>query len=210
MTVHGGLRHQYRDLWHERLPQDSYTIAPHIGISQYRPKLALNLSYDGGLGIYQQLPNSNTYSQTGTADILYQFSSRWQGHVNDRYSYSADPFGSYFTIIGQPTPDNPNPNVFVPFATTQQNFGRAGPVLSVDPVRHADLHRQRSRFADIAITRRTLPSRAGLYNLISYSGGANYSHRFSAQLSLGGGYNWTSLDFSHGQQRSGIRPFRVL
>ncbi len=32
----------------------------------------MNFVYDGGLGIYQQLSNSNSYSQTGTVDILYQ------------------------------------------------------------------------------------------------------------------------------------------
>src|SRR5206468_2472679 len=53
-----------------------------------------------------------------------------------------------------------------------------------------------------------LSFQGGLYNLISWNGGANYSHKFSAQLSAGGGYNWTSLDFSHGQQRSGISSFQ--
>ena len=192
----------------ERLPQNSYLIAPHIGISQYRPKLALNFVYDGGLGIYQQLPNSNSYSQTGTVDILYQLTSRWQVHADDRYSYSADPFGSYFTIIGQPSPNNPNPSTYVPFATTQQNYGQL------------DLADQLSRYDTLTITgnesfRRytnyttNISFQAGLYNLISYSAGANYSHKFSAKFSAGGGYTWTSLDFSHGQQRSGISAFRA-
>ena len=80
------------------------------------------MSYDGGLGIYQQLANSNTYSQTGAADILYQLSSRWQVHANDRYIYSADPFGSYFTHHRAASPNNPNPNTYVPFANTEQNM----------------------------------------------------------------------------------------
>jgi len=187
----------------QRLSQTSYVLGPHIGITQLRPKLGLNLSYDGGLGIYQQLPNSNTYNQTATGDIIYQFSSHWQGHAADRYTYSANPFGSYFTIIGQPSPSDPNPNTYVPFANTNQN------VVS------ADLSYQLSRYDTITFTgsqsfRRysnysnTFTFATGLYNMISYSGGANYSHRFSAQLSAGGGYNFTSLDFSHGQQRSGI------
>lgn len=187
----------------KRLPQASYLFAPHIGFSQYRPKMALNVAYDGGLGVYQQLSNSNTYSQTGSADILYQISSRWQGHANDRYSYSADPFGSYFTVIGQPQPNNPNPNVYVPFANTQQNFGQL------------DLSNQLSKYDTLTFTgtesfRRysnfsnNYTFQGGLFNMIAYSGGANYSHRLSAQLSVGGGYNWSSLDFAHGQQRSGI------
>jgi hypothetical protein len=190
-----------------RLSQASYIFAPQIGFSQYRPKLALNIAYTGGLGIYQQLSSSNTYSQTGSADILYQVSSRWQAHANDRYSYSADPFGSYFTVIGQPQPNNPNPNVYVPFATTEQNVGEL------------DLSDQLSQYDTLTFTgnetfRRygnyatNISFQAGLFNLVSYSGGANYSHRFSAQFSAGGGYNWTSLDFAHGQQRSGISAFQ--
>ena len=192
-----------------RESQASYLIGPHIGITQYRPKLALNLSYDGGLGIYQKLANSNTYSQTGSGDILYQISSRWQAHVNDRYSYSADPFGSYFTIIGQPQPNNPNPNYYVPFTNTQQNFAEAD--LSDTLSKYDTLtftgtesFRRYSNYAsDINFT-------VGLYNLISYSGGANYSHRFSSQLSIGGGYTFTSLDFSHGQQKSGIEALQFF
>ncbi len=186
-----------------RQPQMSYLFGPHIGIAQYRPKLALNLAYDGGLGIYSQLSNSNAYSQSATGDILYQISSHWQAHASDRYSYSADPFGSYYTIVGQPSPSNPNPNTYVPFAITNQNEAEM------------DMAYQLSRYDTITFTGNETFRRysnyspnysfqAGLYNLISYSGGANYSHKLSARLSLGGGYNFTSLDFSHGQQRSGI------
>ena len=190
-----------------RLSQGSYIVAPHIGISQYRPKLALNLSYDGGLGIYQQLSDSNTYSQTGSVDIIYQIASRWQGHANDRYSYSADPFGSYFTVIGQPQPNNPNPSVYIPFATTQQNFAEldlSDQLSKYDTLTFngTESFRRYSNYAS------NISFQGGLYNLVSYSGGANYSHRISAQLSVGGGYTWTSLDFSHGQQRSGISAFQ--
>ena len=90
-------------------PMASYLISPTIGISQYRPKWSLTLNYNGGLGIYQQLPNSDSYSQSGLADFLYQIAPRWQVHAHDNYSYTANPFGSYYTIIGQPTPNYPNP-----------------------------------------------------------------------------------------------------
>lgn len=207
MTIQGAYDTNIATFSPTRLPQASYLFAPHIGFSQYRPKLALNIAYDGGLGVYQQLSNSNTYSQTATADILYQISSRWQGHASDRYGYSADPFGSYFTIIGQPQPNNPNPNVYVPFATTQQNVGEL------------DLSNQLTKYDTLTFTgnesfRRysnysnTFTFQGGLFNLISYAAGANYSHRLSAQLSVGGGYNWTSLDFGHGEQRSGISAFQ--
>ncbi len=186
-----------------RQPQSSFLIAPHIGITQYRSKLGLNLAYDGGLGIYSQLSSSNAYSQSATGDIIYQVSSRLQAHASDQYSYTADPFGSYYTIVGQPSPSDPNPNTYVPFAITNQNQA----VL--------DLADQLNQYDTITLTgnqsfRRysnystSYTFQSGLYNLISYSGGANYSHKMSAQLSVGGGYNFTSLDFNHGQQRSGI------
>jgi len=193
----------------DTLPQTSYLIGPHVGFSQYRPKFSMNLDYDGGLGIYQQLPNSNTYAQMGTADIIYQFTSHWQGHAYDQYSYSANPFGAYFTIRGQPSPSDPNPNTYIPFAATNQN------IVS------ADLSDQLNRYDTITFTgsqnfRRysnydqTTTFQSGLYNLISFSGGANYSHRFSAQFSAGGGYNFTSLDFSHGQQRTGVSALQAF
>jgi hypothetical protein len=203
MTVQGAYDTNIATFATKRLSQASYLIGPHIGFSQYRPKMALNFSYDGGLGIYQQLSNSNTYSQTGSADILYQVASRWQAHISDRYGYSADPFGSYFTIIGQPTPDNPNPNVYVPFANTEQNLGNVDVAYQISKYDTLTFTGSESfrRYSNYSTN---YSFQGGLYNMISYSGGANYSHRLSAQLAVGGGYSWTSLDFSHGQQRSGI------
>jgi hypothetical protein len=190
-----------------RLSQASYLVAPHIGISQYRSKFALDLAYDGGLGIYPQLSNSDSYSQSATGNLIYQISSHWQVHISDRYSYTADPFGSYFTIVGQPSPSNPNPNTYVPFAVTNQNDAEMDMAYQIS--RHdtitftgSESFRRYSNYSP------SYTFQTGLYNLISYSGGANYSHKLSAQLSLGGGYNFTSLDFSHGQQRSGISAFQ--
>jgi hypothetical protein len=193
----------------QRQPQNSFLIGPHIGISQYRPKLGLNLSYDGGLGVYQQLSRSDSYAQTASGDIIYQFTSRWQGHAADRYSYSANPFGSYFTVIGQPSPNNPNPNTYVPFATTNQNLVNADlsyVINKYDTITFtgSETFRRYSNYAN------SYTFTTGLYNMISFNGGANYSHRFSSLLSAGGGYTFTSLDFSHGQQRSGINAIQAF
>jgi hypothetical protein len=193
----------------QSLSQVSYFLGPHIGIVQIRPKMALNFSYDGGLGIYEKLSNANNFAQTGTADLIYQFTSHWQGHASDRYTYNANPFGAYFTIVGQPSPSDPNPNTYVPFAITNQNLVEA------------DLSYQMNRYDTITFNgsetfRRysnygsNYTFQGSLYNLISFSGGANYSHKFSAKLSAGGGYNFTSLDFSHGQQRSGISALQAF
>ena len=187
----------------ERLPQMSYLVGPHIGINQTRTKLALNLSYDGGFAVYQKLTNANSYSQTATGSIIYQISSRWQTHISDQYSYSADPFGSYYTITGQPSPSDPNPSIYVPFAVTNQNLVQMDVAYQLNQYDTITFTGSQS-FRRYSNYSQSYTFQAGLYNLISYSGGANYSHKISAQLSLGGGYNFTSLDFSHGQQRSGI------
>ena len=187
----------------KRQSQASWLIGPHFSISQYRAQLGWNFSYDGGLGVYDQLSNSNTYTQTASADLLYQINSRWQAHASDRFTYTANPFGSYYTIVGTPTPDNPNPNVYVPFAISNQNqvgLDLADQLNRYDTLTFngSEYYRRFSNYAQSGVYA------TGLYNTISFSGGANYSHRFSAKLSAGGGYEWTSLDFSHGAQRSGI------
>jgi hypothetical protein len=46
------------------------------------------------------------------------------------------------------------------------------------------------------------------YNLVSYGGRFAYAHQMSARLSLGGGYDYNSLDFGKGQQRSGIQTIQ--
>jgi hypothetical protein len=191
------------------LSQTSYLFAPHIAITQYRPKLGLSVSYDGGLSVYQQLSNSNTYSQTASADVLYQLASHWQAHAVDHYSYSANPFGSYFTIIGQPTLNYPNPVTYVPFAATNQNIAEldiANQLGRNDTLTFngSESFRRYSNYSN------NYTFQAGLLNMISYSGGANYSHKFSARLSAGAGYNFQSLDFNHGQQRSGISSMQFF
>jgi hypothetical protein len=43
------------------------------------------------------------------------------------------------------------------------------------------------------------------YNLVSYGGRASYAHQVSPRLTLGAGYDYNTLDFGRGQQRSGIQ-----
>jgi hypothetical protein len=193
-----------------RQSQASWLLGPHLGISQYRAKLGLNLSYDGGLGIYNQISNGNSYSQTVSADVLYQITSHWQAHAGDHFTYTSNPFGSYYTITGTPTPDHPSPNIYVPFVVSNQNqveLDLADQINRYDTITFngSEYYQRFSNYAQSGVY-----AGGGLYNNISFSGGANYSHRFSAKLSAGGGYEWTSLDFSHGAQRSGISAFSAF
>jgi len=67
-------------------------------------------------------------------------------------------------------------------------------------------------FTGTANIRRTsnynLVTSVPFFNLVSYGGRFAYSHRLSARLSLGGGYDYNSLDFGKGQQRSGIQTIQ--
>lgn len=209
MNIQGAYDTNIAAFSYKTQPMTSWLFSPMIGITQYKPKLALQLNYNGGLGVYQQLPNSDSYSQTGSVDILYQLASHWQVHAKDTYSYTANPFGSYFTVVGQPSPSYPNPVTYVPFATTQQNMGEL------------DLATQLSRYDTLTFTgnesfRRysnysgSYNFQIGLQNMISYIGSANYSHRFSPKYSGGVGYSFQSLDFSHGQQRSGTSTIQFF
>jgi hypothetical protein len=193
----------------QAFPQMSYLISPHIGVSQYRPKLGMAFSYDGGLGIYTRLSHSDTYSQSATGDILYQLSPHWQLHAKDNYSYSADPFGSYFTIAGQPTPNYPNPITYIPFATTSQNVAEADVAYQITKYDTLTFSGTES-FRRYNNYSGSYTFQTGLYNMISYVGSANYNHRVSPKLSLGGGYSFQSLDFSHGQQKSGISTIQFF
>jgi len=193
----------------QRQSQTNWLVGANLGIAQYRPKLGLNFSYAGGLGLYDQFSNGNTYSQTLNGDVLYQLTSRWQAHARDSFVYTANPFGSYYTIQNTPTPESPNPNIYVPFPISQQNMVGLDlvDVLSqYDSITFTGSEYYR-RFSNYAYTN---VYATGLYNTIEFSGGANYSHRVSAKFSMGGGYNWTSLDFSHGAQRSGISAFEFF
>jgi hypothetical protein len=47
----------------------------------------------------------------------------------------------------------------------------------------------------------------GLWNSYTYSGGGFYQHLFSSNLAAGFGYDYSALDFGHGQSRAGVQMF---
>lgn len=187
------------------LSQADYSFRPHIALTQLRPKTSLRFDYFGGLDLYSRF--ADTYSQNAGIDILHQLSPRWQVHVADNYNYSANPFDSYYTRRGVPTVNQPNPTFYYPFARTNQNVGNLD--LTYVLGRHDSVSFDGTEsFRRFGHYGNTNQGGINLYNMVSYGGGANYSHRFSPRLTVGGGYNYTSMDFGHGQQRSGIQSIR--
>ncbi len=51
---------------------------------------------------------------------------------------------------------------------------------------------------------------SGLWNSYTYSGGVFYQHLFNPNLAAGFGYNYSALDFGHGQSRAGVQMFEAF
>ena len=190
-----------------------FQVTPSISIQQFRPRLKWNLGYSGGYMTYTQPSsvasgNYNLFSQDANAGFLWQLAPHWQLAANDNFVYSADPFSSYLTHVGSPTLNNPNPVTYSPVTQYTLNNGL---MTLTDQLTKVDT----LAFTGTTNLRRTstynLVTSVPFYNLISYGGRASYSHKLSPRLSLGVGYNYNSLDFGAGQQRSGIQtiPFTV-
>ena len=184
-----------------------YDVAPSVRIQQFLPKLVWHAGYSGGLQIYDQVNgrsngNSNLYSQSATGGFLWQLAKHWQLGGNESYRYSANPFDSYLTIPGTPTANNPNPVSYYPLTNFTQNNADISLTYQLSKqdtlaFTGTETYRDTSTY--------NLVTAVPFYNLTSYGGRASYSHQLSPRFSLGAGYDFNSLDFGTGQQRSGIQ-----
>jgi hypothetical protein len=178
------------------------TIYGSFGITQVRPKLVWSLTYGGGTN--QTLAGSNDYNsvtQSGVANILWQFAHRWQMKVTDSYFYSNDPFQPYLTIDSPATFNNPNPTVYIPQATSQANTGTVDITYQLAPHDTIDVSGFENfmRYQGSAIL--------SLQNSYMWAGSAFYEHVFNAKIAGGGGYEFSALDFGHGESRAGVQTF---
>ena len=187
------------------------TIAPSISLQQFFPKFSWHLRYAAGLQSFNQINgpsnyNNNQLYQSAGGGFIWQFARRWQLLADETYHYSANPFDSFLTIPGTPTANNPNAVAYLPLTNVEQNSA----ILTVtnqiskrDTISFTGTENYRYTSTYNIVT--TVP----FYNLTSYGGRANYSHQVSRRLNLGAGYDYNSLDFGHGQQRSGIQTIEV-
>jgi len=212
LGVHGGFSFDNNGYPNSNGSQNRWltNVGANIHIRQFLPKFSWNLGYSGGLQTYQQISgsansNSPRYAQTASGGFIWQFAPHWQVLGNDSYVDSADPFASFLTIPGNPTANNPNAVAYYPLTQFTQNNAL---LTLTDQLTKRDT----LSFTGTANNRNTstynLVSSVPFYNLISYGGRFAYSHQLSARLSLGGGYDYNSLDFGKGQQRSGIQTIQ--
>ena len=188
-----------------------FHVTPSIKIQQFLPKFSWNLTYSPGYQAYTYQnssgnPNNNLFSQIASAGFVWQLAPHWQLLANDSFRYSANPFDSFLTAPGTPTMNNPNPVIYTPLTQFTQNYGL---MTLTDQMTKVDT----LSFTGTANLRRTstynLVNSVPFYNLVSYGGRAAYSHQLSPRLSLGAGYDYNSLDFGKGQQRSGIQTISM-
>lgn len=186
-----------------------FHIAPSIRIQQYFPRFSWHGSYSGGFqaythpnGVQSSNGNNNLFSQNVGGGFVWQMARHWQLLGDASYRHSADPFESYVTTVGTPTLNNPNPVSYTPLTQFSQNTATltaSDRLTKVDTLAFTgtENYRETSNY--------NLVTSVPFYNMTSYGGRASYSHELSPRLTLGAYYNYNSLDFGHGQQRSGIQ-----
>ena len=208
LGVHGGYSYEsFQSAGYSGL--NRILIGGKAEINSYHPKWVFSFGYSGTMNIDPQQTNYNYFGQNGNASILYQFAPHWQIQASDRYTYSSNPFDSYFIYSGTPLPNQPNPVYYSPALQTQQNTATlelSDQLTRVDTLTFTGDASFR-RYSNYTTTATPVNS---LFNVESYGGGANYMHQFSPRLTLGGGYSFTSLDFGHGYQRSGINQMQFI
>lgn len=183
--------------------QTMFIASPSLQLKQTRPTVSWYVGAFGGITTSTIPGYYNTSNPSANAGLLWQISHHWQLNVNDTYLYSFDPFQQYITLNTSPTYNQPNPTVYVPLTTTESNFGNIDLTYQINA-------RDSITFTGTEGFRRYLHNSYSAYNLSSWGGVGVYQHVFSARFSAGGAYSFTSLDFGHGQSRSGIQLFQFF
>jgi hypothetical protein len=173
-----------------------------IAFSQIRPTSLIQLGYTGGVSLsaltFGSYSNYTNLNQSGNARILWNFAKRWQMRIKDTYLYSDNPFEPFLTYASDPTPNQPNPTVYFPQAVIEQNIG------SVDISYRLTAHDSFTINGSESL-QNYIRGTTGLWDSYTWGGGAFFQHVFNPQVSAGVGYNFSALDFGHGQSRSGVQ-----
>jgi hypothetical protein len=173
-----------------------------VNFSQLRSTSIVQLGYVGGVNLTNlTIPGASNYtqlSQQANARIIWNFANHWQVKIKDNYIYTDDPFAPFVTYISEPTPNQPNPTIYIPNAIYEQNLG------TVDLSYRLTAKDAISFTGAESFQRYERGGVSSLWNSFTYGGGAFYQHMFSSRFAAGGGYNYTTIDSGHGQSRSGV------
>lgn len=175
-----------------------------VGFVQLRPTSIVAFNYSGGVNLSSlsigAYSNYTTLNQSGLVKITWAFAKRWQMRLKDNYIYTDNPFEPFLTYVSDPQPNDPNPTSYFPQAVIEQNTGSLD--LSYRLTAHDSI-----TFAGTESLQHYIRGVEGLWNSYTWGGGAYYQHMFSSRFSAGGGYNFSALDFGHGESRAGVQMF---
>ncbi len=181
-----------------------FIVNPSLELRQTRPTLTWYAAANGGLTTSTGQGYYDSSNPTANGGITYNINKHWQINAYDSYLYTSDPYQQYLVYSGTPTYNQPNPTIYVPLTTTQQNSG------VLDLTYQIDAHNSLT-FTGTESFRRFLHNDTySAYNLTSWGGTSAYQHLFTARFSAGGAYSFASLDFGHGQSRSGIQTIEAF
>src|SRR5271157_1140401 len=141
--------------------QTLFIISPSLEVKQTRPTLMWYVSAYGGLTASTSSYYYTTSNPSASAGFLYQINRHWQLSVNDNYMYTASPFRQYLVLSSAPSYNQPNPTIYVPLTTTEQNYG------IVDLTYQINAHDSLT-FTGTENFRRFLHNTYSAYNLYSY------------------------------------------
>jgi len=181
--------------------QTLITVQPFIGLQEVHPKVSWNLAYAGGFMYAPDRTYYNSMTHDATGSVLWQISPHWQITASDSYLYTADPFSAYLVQQGTPSYNQPNPTVYIPLATLEQNAATLNLTYQMTA-------RDSLTFTGNENFRRYLHTSYSVYNEYTWGGLTAYQHVVSARMVVGGAYSFTSIDFGHGVSRSGVSMFQ--
>ena len=196
--------------------QSLYLATGGLTIVQVRPHLMWTLGYSGGIdqtaGIPGYYSSFSQLNQSANASLRWQIAKRWQFRLKDSYLYSDDPFQPFFTYLGQPEPNYPNPVYYFPQTVVEQNQGTADLTYLLGAHDTLNFYGAESfqHYLRGYQTQSNLPNLGSFWNSTTYSGGVFYQHQFSRKVAAGEGYIFTAMDFGHGESRAGVNMFQTF
>lgn len=182
--------------------QTLFTVGPSIALQQTRPSVVWDLSYVGGFTYAPHRTYYNSPTNSAAGSIVWQISRQWQLTAYDKYLYTADPFQAYLVNQGTPTFNQPNPTIYIPLETVEQNAG----VLNL--TYQINARDSLTVTGDESFTRYVHSSVYSPFNEQIWGGLAAYQHVLSARVIVGTAYSFTTIDVGHGTSRSGISMFQ--
>lgn len=173
----------------------SYSVFPNIGVDISRPRLFLDLDYDGGYTFNQRFSAYNQNMQNAKFDLRYRLSPHVKLRIYDRFVLTTGFFNQLqgdISGLGSGIVQQPNLGVITPLARHTDDNG----TVELTYQYSASDMVGASGNADFSWFGATPTGAAGLVNSKSQEGDGFYTHRFTPRNWSGIAYTFNHLSFS--------------